>query len=99
MTQSRGPVYVGVLGTSSAKTLPMRQWLHVISSNLARVMFIPNDPKVNVGNQLFIEFHSGATYVYYRVPQDVWRRLMGSVSKGRFHHQHIKWKYDYARVG
>lgn len=98
--RSRSPIRVNPLTTRrQAGSLPERQWLMVSSSNLALVMFIPNDPRTNAGNQLWIEFHGGRTYVYYRVPRDVWVRLMSAGSKGKFHARYIKWNYDFIRQG
>ena len=42
---------------------------------------------------LFVRFHTGATYVYHGVPVDVFRQLMNSDSKGRYLNRIIKPSY------
>ena len=47
---------------------------------------------------LEIEFHGGEVYEYYLVPSEIYERLMKADSKGRYHHQNIRYMYTYKRV-
>lgn len=82
----------------SRDILPTRKWLEVWSSNLARVMFIPSDPRIQSPNQLFIEFHNQSIYVYYNVPRQTWLDLMAAPSKGRFHWRRIRGRFAYRKL-
>lgn len=59
------------------------------------------DPKTNL---LWITFwgykqrHVGDTYVYYRVPENVWVALNEASSKGRFFYYFIRMNYAFSRV-
>lgn len=64
----------------------------VDSSNLHSVDY---DPWRRV---LVIEFRNASVYEYYGVPANVCRDLLAADSKGRFHHQHIKYNYRYRRI-
>ena len=56
----------------------------VASSNLAAVGYD------SASQQLYIQFHSGGTYVYSGVTDDLYQSLMAAASKGSFFHHHIK---------
>jgi len=58
--------------------------VQVESSNLASVGYD------SVTSTLEIEFHSGAIYQYFAVPQEIYDGLMNARSKGAFFHQFIK---------
>jgi len=47
---------------------------------------------------LTIEFHSGAVYEYYAVPPEIYDALAGAESPGRFHHAHIKSRFQNRRI-
>lgn len=47
---------------------------------------------------LEIEFHSGSVYQYLDVESAVWIGLVFAESKGKYFHNHIKGKFEYARV-
>lgn len=64
----------------------------VDSSNLSAVGYDP------VSQILRISFHSGSTYDYFSVPEDIYAGLMSASSKGQYHHVHIKWNFRYHRV-
>lgn len=42
---------------------------------------------------LFITFHSGGTYTFYRVPPDIYQGLISASSAGRFYHTYIRGRY------
>lgn len=47
-------------------------------------------------HSLYVQFaRSLKTYVYQKVPEQVMLDWMAAGSKGVFHHQHIKGKYDF----
>lgn len=48
---------------------------------------------------LTIEFRNGRVYEYYAVPPTIYDGLMRASSKGRYHHQWIRDRYRYGRVG
>lgn len=63
----------------------------VTSSNIAQVGY---DPETQT---LEVEFHSGAVYQYFDVPQSVYDALMNAESIGGFLNSQIKGVYRYAR--
>ncbi len=68
--------------------------ISVESSNLASVGY---DPAIST---LEIEFHSGAIYQYFAVPQEIYDGLMNAASKGSYLDHNIKkGGYSYAKVG
>ena len=48
--------------------------------------------------ELKVHFLSGAIYVYYHVPQEVYDTFKKYKSKGTFLNKHIKDKYDYEKI-
>lgn len=66
---------------------------NVPSSNLRSVGY---DDRTET---LEVEFCSGSVYQYYNVPHTLYDQLMRAVSKGKFHHAHIRYAYPYSRVG
>lgn len=50
------------------------------------------------GENLYIRFKDGALYIYYSVPQTVYRDLMSAGSKGSFLHRMIEKVYQYKRL-
>jgi len=47
---------------------------------------------------LEIMFKGGATYWYYGVEEEVWKRLLRAPSKGKFVWEYIRDVYDYERI-
>lgn len=47
---------------------------------------------------LVIEFQSGAMYVYFDVPSELYDGLLSADSPGRYHARHIRNAYPYTRV-
>lgn len=47
---------------------------------------------------LYVQFHSGGLYAYYKVPKKVFDELLEAGSKGRYHALKIKYKYDYKKI-
>jgi hypothetical protein len=64
----------------------------VASSNIASIGY--DSPS----QTLEIQFHSGAVYQYYNVPQTIYDALMASGSKGQFLNSQIKDRFPFARV-
>lgn len=48
---------------------------------------------------LVVAFHSGGTYQYFNVPENLYSEFMSASSKGQFLHQHIKYNYRYQKIG
>lgn len=64
----------------------------VVSSNIQSVGYDENS------QVLEIEFHSGALYWYYSVPQSVFNALMQASSHGKYLHENIKGVYRYEKI-
>jgi hypothetical protein len=65
----------------------------VSSTNLKSVGY---DPETHT---LEVEFHDGAVYQYFRVPQHVYMSLMNASSKGGYLDDHIKkGQYRYRKI-
>ena len=62
----------------------------VNSSNLKRVG--------HDGQDLFLEYSSGALYKYSDVPQSLYEELLTSESKGKFVNACVKGKYEFKRL-
>src|SRR5690606_32995739 len=63
----------------------------VVSSNIASIGY---DAKKKV---LEIEFHHGAVYKYFDVPEKVYEDLMGSPSLGAYFMNELKDKFNYQK--
>lgn len=50
-------------------------------------------------NTLYVQFHSGALYAYYNVPEDVYHALMSAPSHGKYLAAHVKGHCAYKRIG
>lgn len=61
----------------------------VISSNVVAIGY--------ENNRLFIDYKSGS-YVYENVPKEIYDGLLKADSKGKYMHQKVKGRYDYARL-
>jgi len=48
--------------------------------------------------ELYVQFLSGATYVYHGVPEHVYEEIMGAPSKGSYLNRVIKGVYEYAKL-
>jgi hypothetical protein len=64
----------------------------VTSSTISSVYY---DPRTQT---LEVEFHSGAVYQYFDVPQSVYDAFMSAESKGVFLNSNIKGVYRFARL-
>ena len=64
----------------------------VNSSNLYAVDYNPST------ETLTIQFRSGRVYEYYNVPLTIYEGLLNAPSKGKFHHEYIKYSYYYNRI-
>lgn len=52
----------------------------------------------NKTQQLHVRFLSGTTYVYDKVPADIYEDLMAAPSKGSYVNRVIKGAYDYTKL-
>jgi len=64
----------------------------VSSSHLTSVGYEPNS------STLEIEFHNGAVYQYFDVPEYEWQALMHAGSHGTYFSAHIRDVYRYVRL-
>jgi len=64
----------------------------VISSNLKSVGYDTDS------QMLEVEFHSGAVYQYYGVPQSLYEGLLNAPSHGKYFHRYIRNQFPYRRV-
>jgi hypothetical protein len=48
--------------------------------------------------QLGIEFQSGLRYIYYDVPEEVFRALRAAESRGAYFNASVRDRYSYSRV-
>ena len=48
--------------------------------------------------RLELEFHGGAVYHYFAVPQPIYRDLLRAESKGRYFNSHIRNRFAYASI-
>lgn len=65
----------------------------VASSNVASIGYDPQS------GTLEVEFHTGAVYQYYGVPENIYDQLMQAASKGSFLNTYVKNAYSFSRVG
>ena len=49
--------------------------------------------------ELFITFVNGSEYVYFKVSEYMYTRLLTSESKGTFFNKKIKYNYEYEKEG
>lgn len=64
--------------------------ISVCSSNISSIGY--------TGDSLYIQFHKGGTYVYFNVPEAVYRGLLDASSHGRYFYDNIKGSYLYRKV-
>ena len=50
------------------------------------------------GQNLFVQFKRNAVYIYFQVPESLYRDLLAADSKGKFLNKHIKGIFDYKRI-
>ncbi len=65
----------------------------VSSTNLASVGYDATS------RTLRIEFINRGVYEYHDVPEAEYQGLMNASSKGSYHHQNIKDRYSYSKIG
>jgi hypothetical protein len=65
--------------------------VQVISSNVVAIGYKEKE------KDLYIDFKNGS-YVYFNVPQEIYDGLLNAESKGKYLHQKIKGRYDYAKL-
>lgn len=65
----------------------------MVEVNSSNIRAIDHD-----GNDLIVEYKSGAKYRYKNVSNDLFESLKSAESKGRFMNSEIKGKFDYERI-
>ena len=70
----------------------MVDMIYVDSSNIEAIGYNSD------GQELYIQFLSGVTYVYYGVPQHIYEEIMAAPSKGSYLNRVIKGVYEYAKL-
>lgn len=63
----------------------------VTSENIKEIGY---DPRLSI---LEIEFHSGGTYQYFDVPENVHQALLNASSHGKFFDDYIRYSYRYQK--
>jgi len=66
------------------------EMIKVESSNIESVGWL--------NGELYIAFNSGTTYVYFDVPEKVFKDMLDAPSQGKFFHANIRGKYDYDKA-
>ena len=64
----------------------------VASSNVHSIGYDPETMEMQV------RFNNGGTYIYYDVPEDVYKMTKGAKSVGGYLHDNVKDYYDYSRT-
>jgi hypothetical protein len=64
---------------------------YVDSSNIEAIGYNSDE------QELYVQFLSGATYVYHGVPEHVYAEIMDAPSKGSYLNRVIKGVYEYAK--
>ncbi|MDD9809116.1 MAG: KTSC domain-containing protein [Thaumarchaeota archaeon] len=67
-------------------------WVPVLSTEMSHARYDPDS------GALHVRLLSGEVYEYYGVPRRSYDMLLAAPSKGRYFHEHIKGKYNFARV-
>lgn len=70
----------------------MPEMHYVDSSNVEAIGYDPE------ARELHVSFIGSGTYVYYGVEEWVFREFMSADSKGRYHHQNIRDRYDFQKL-
>ncbi|MBE9479699.1 MAG: KTSC domain-containing protein [Chloroflexi bacterium] len=70
----------------------MVDMIYVDSSNIEKIRYDSD------AQELYVQFLSGAIYVYYGVPEHVYEEIMGAPSKGSYLNRVIKGVYEYAKL-
>lgn len=70
----------------------MPEMTYVDSSNIEAIGYDDH------AQELHVRFLSGATYVYHRVPREVFDAMMIASSKGSFLNREIKNVYDFSKL-
>jgi hypothetical protein len=65
--------------------------ISVVSSMLASVAY-------SIDATLDLEFHTGATYRYFAVPEAVFQGLIAAESKGAYFNRNLKNRFPYQRL-
>jgi hypothetical protein len=70
----------------------MVDMIYVDSSNIEAIGYNSD------AQELHIQFLSGATYVYYGVPEHIYEEIMDAPSRGSYLNRVIKGVYKYAKI-
>lgn len=70
----------------------MVDMIYVDSSNIEAIGYNSD------AQELYIQFLSGVTYVYYGVPKHIYEEIMDAPSKGSYFNRVIKGVYEYAKL-
>lgn len=67
-------------------------WVSVKSSNVGAIQYYWEN------KALFVQFHSGAIYVYAPVPPQVAKAMFNAGSKGKFVWRRLRGKFPYGKI-
>lgn len=69
--------------------------MHMTPVNSSNISAVGYDPSNRI---LCVSFHTGSTYAYYDVPQEIYIGLMNASSVGRYHKEHVKRSFRYQQI-
>lgn len=78
---------------STTKTKYSNLRKHFVDSS--NIEWIAYDDKNKI---LYVHFHSNSTYMYEKVPKNIFERLLKAGSKGRYFAIAIKYEFKYTRL-
>jgi hypothetical protein len=64
--------------------------MQTISVSSSAIRSVAYDPE---SRRLYISFHSGGPYTFYRVPREIYVGLINATSPGTYYHRHIAGRY------
>lgn len=70
----------------------MPEMNYVDSSNIEAIGYEPG------ARELHVTFIESGTYVYYDVDEWVFHEFMNADSKGRYHWEHVRDRYEYQKL-
>lgn len=70
----------------------MPEMYYVDSSNVEAIGYDAEN------RELYVSFLKSGTYVYYGVEEWVFQEFMNAASKGGYHHENVKDKYEFQKL-
>ena len=70
----------------------MPDMIYVDSSNIEAIGYD------EITQELHVRFLSGAMYVYYNIPREIYDAIMNAPSKGSFLNREVKGAFEYSKL-